>query len=708
MRVNSTTFTKLMNQNHQMIIPIYQRVYAWKKEQCERLWLDIQEAAINETRKNHYTGTIYYIDDEDIGTGIDTSKYLLIDGQQRTTTLSLFVIALCKFIDSSKDKITKSKLYTYYLMNKEETGRDRYKLILSTKDRDTYLALLNEEEPPANASSRILKNYNFFLQWIKSSGLSVDMIYKGLQKITVINSRLERGIDDPQLIFEGLNSTGLKLSEAEKIKNYVFMSLPSREQEELYNKYWHKMESLFSEDEETKLFDFFIRDYLTIKKGTIAKLDKLYEAFRTYSIENRDEYNPTEHLKDWVKEMYMYAKCYAAIYYATDENKDINRAMLNINRLNSEVAYPLLLQVYYDYHIQKALTANEVVSIFECVDSYLFRRSICELPTHSLSTTFASLVKEIDEYDYANSVICTLLTKPKKQRFPNDDEFVHALTHNQLYGTRKPLKTLFYRLENNGRKEYVPTEQYTIEHIMPQNVNLSEEWKKALGEGWKDTQLAYLHTLGNLTLTGYNSELSDRPFAEKQQLEGGFKNSPLRLNRSLATRLTWNEEEILKRANELANSALTIWQYPKVSEDKLEEYAPATVTATSSGAVYDIATHLSKMSERTRNLFAKLEEELFALDSTIHQVVRKRYVAFKFVTNILDVRPRRAKLDVVINVKVDDLEQVSTSLPVRDIRGMRRANGEIDLAFTDENQIPEILKLVKIAMERQNPPVTAS
>ena len=707
MRVDSTTFTKLMNRNHQMIIPIYQRVYSWKKEQCLRLWEDITAAATNPFRKNHYTGTIYYIDDENRGTGIDISKYLLIDGQQRTTTLSLFLIALCTFIDNSRDKITKSKIYSYFLLNREEEGMDKYKLIPSTKDRATYLALLNGEDLPTNPSARILKNYNFFMQWINSSELSVDEIYEGVKKLTIINSRLERGIDDPQLIFEGLNSTGLKLTEAEKIKNYMFMSFSSSVQEELYNKYWHEMELLLNHDENSNLFDLFIRDYLTIKTGVVSKLDKLYETFGKYSLENRDEFHPTEHLKDWVKEMYLYAKSYAAIHYATEEDKILNQSITNINGLRSEVAYPLLLQVYYDYSIQKALSVKEVITIFECVSSYIFRRSVCGIPTNSLIGTFASLIKDIDEYDYVNSIICTLVSKTKKQKFPRDEEFVQGLMLNNLYNNKNTLSHLFYRLENFNRKEYVPTSEYTIEHIMPQNQNLSDEWKSMLGEGWQDTHINYLHTLGNLTLTGYNSELSDRSFLDKQRIKGGFSDSPLRLNRSLSSLTTWNQEQIEKRAKELANMCLNIWAFPEVSEEKMQEYAPVTVTA-GAGGVYDLSLHLAKMSANTRELFVALEEALLVLDPAIHRVVRKRYIAFKYVTNILDVRARLSKLDVVINVKIGDLEQISTTLPIRDIRKTRSAaNGDIDLAFTNESQIPEIVELVKLAMARQNPSVFA-
>ncbi|WP_292771190.1 DUF262 domain-containing protein [Nostoc sp. NOS(2021)] len=558
MKATETNFLKFLEGNKQLIIPIYQRPYSWKIRQCQQLWNDILRAANDNTISGHFIGSLVYMVDSVYLTAV-IPKLLVIDGQQRLTTLSLLLSVLSKAIRASNEEIDISSeaLEYYYLFNQFGKGSERYKLLLNQKDRETLIRLLEDTEIPDDKSQQLVDNYRYFEIQIHKPDIDLNALYRGIYKLMIVEISLERDHDNPQLIFESLNSTGLKLSEADKIRNYVLMGLQPEKQDEIYNLYWHPMEKSFDKTGNSELFDRFIRDYLTIKSrsGTIPNIGDVYSSFKIYVQDKKDTL-----IKEIVADVYLYSKYFVKLAFAEETDQEIKQLITDINTLRVDVAYPFLIEVYDDY-IQKKIARQEFISILMLVESYVFRRSICGIPTSSMNKSFATLSREIDRENYLESLQTALGGKKSYKRFPGDEEFRRELVVKDIYNFRG-CNYLLRKLENYERKELVNVPKYTIEHIMPQNPNLSLEWQADLGEQWKEIRAKYLHTIGNLTLTGYNPELSDRSFIEKRDINGGFADSPLRLNRELQHLSQWNETEINKRAELLADMAVKVWSSP--------------------------------------------------------------------------------------------------------------------------------------------------
>ena len=565
MKATETPLVKFLQGTKQFVIPIYQRTYSWTEKQCEQLWEDIVQVSKNTTIPAHFIGSIVYIE-KGLYQVSAVPQLRVIDGQQRLTTLSLLLTAFRKALEKTGDgkEITKNKINNYFLFNNEETGENRYKLVLTQSDEDTLKAILDERELPSTCSKNIVDNYKFFQDKLSKNEVDLEELYLGISKLIVVDISLDSNYDNPQLIFESLNSTGLDLSQADLIRNFVLMGLDGKKQEEIYNNFWFPMEQDFGHAQGSKYFDRFMRDYLTIKTGQIPNIGDVYSSFKDYLRTSKTS------IDELVKDIRYYSKFFTKLAFEKEDDVELNRIIHDINTLEVDVAFPFLLEIYVDFD-KKILAKQDMLEIFRLVESYVFRRTICDIPTNSLNKTFANLSSEIAKDKYLESVKAAFALKDSYRRFPNDIEFRESFMGKNIYNSRNR-KYLFDKLENYGRKELVDTESYTIEHIMPQNKILSQEWKKDLGERWMDIHEKYLHTVGNLTLTGYNPELSDRPFMEKRDMEGGFADSPLRLNSSLAKLEHWNEGEIVKRAQELAQKALDVWEYPEIPAEILDKY----------------------------------------------------------------------------------------------------------------------------------------
>ena len=567
MKASETPFISFMQKTTQFSIPIYQRTYSWTSDQCTQLWNDIIHAGKDDTINGHFIGSIVYIS-EGLYEVSSVPEVTVIDGQQRMTTLSLFLSALGKILDEQKieSEISQKKINNYYLFNREEEDEKRYKLLLTQRDKNTFIDLIEGREPPADYSPQIVQNYNFFLDKIRNSELSPEQIYRGICKLMIVSISLDRTSDDPQLIFESLNSTGLKLSQADLIRNFVLMGLEKTVQKDIYHNYWYPMEQRFASMDDSKYFDRFMRDYLTVKTGQLPNIGQVYENFKRYWVSVEE--TPVEQL---MADVTRFSKYYAQLIFADFEDSDISKIAKDINTLKVDVVYPFLLEIMEDYKNQ-TISKSELIEIMRLSESYVFRRAICDVPTNSLNKTFANLTKEIDKDDYLTSLKASFINKKTYKRFPNDDEFKREFILKNVYNFRSR-SYLFNKLENHEHKERIDTiSEYTIEHIMPQNPNLSSEWRQDLGENWQEIHNEFLHTIGNLTLTGYNSELSDRPFLEKRDMKGGFADSHLKLNNILATLSHWNKDEIIKRGKELSEFASQIWFAPKLSDEILEKY----------------------------------------------------------------------------------------------------------------------------------------
>ncbi|KNE12170.1 hypothetical protein ACM29_06895 [Helicobacter pylori] len=557
MKADATPLLKFIkdNQKNQLVIPIYQRVYSWEKKQCEELWDDITKIGGNDKMDGHFIGSILYVLDGITHSG---NTLLIIDGQQRLTTITLLLTALR---DHWSDK--RKEIEDDYLINSDKDGDKKFRLILSDSDKDTLLSLIDKDRrKPTKPSLRIEENFGLFKNWIAKNESELETIFKGLDKLMIVEIALEKGKDDPQLIFENMNSKGMELTQTDLIRNYIMMETEDEKQEGFYNKYWRVMEEEFKQNK--KLFDRFVRHYLTIKTKEIPNLNKVYVAFKDY--QQREGIA----IEDLLKDLQKYFGYFCQIVFKKEANKDLNKALSFLVDLEMDVVYPLLLELYSDYS-DGVLSKDDFGRSIALIESYICRRAVCGLDTNSLNKVFPSFTKHIQKDEYFESLEAHFGYLTEKQRFPKNDEFKDCFITIDFYKFKKN-KYFFERLENFDTKEPVNTEGLTIEHIMPKT--LTEEWEKDLGENFQEIHNKYLHTIGNLTKTGYNSEYINNSFQEKRDMEKGFKDSPLRLNRSLRDLESFGEEEIKKRANDLADLALKIWTYPKLDAETLEKYKP--------------------------------------------------------------------------------------------------------------------------------------
>ncbi|MDE0526773.1 MAG: DUF262 domain-containing protein [Thaumarchaeota archaeon] len=563
MKATEVPVTKFLQATQAFLIPLYQRTYSWTETQCEQLWDDITYVATKEDVPSHFIGSIVYIE-EGLYQVSAVPQLQVIDGQQRLTTLTLLFAALARAIGKEHgSEITSKKIQNYFLFNSEETGDNRYKLILTQSDRDTLQAIMEGRPIPEKYSKNLVNNFEYLQDSIAKSGLDFDTIWRGISKLVMVDIALDAANDKPQLIFESLNSTGLELSQTDLIRNYIMIGLERREQEALYIDFWHPMEEKF--EKEPQEFDYFIRDYLTIKTGQIPNIRNVYASFKDYA-------RKQPAAREMVSDIHYFAKFYTRLVFENEPDADLNRKIHDINAQKSDVTYPFLLEAYIDYD-RGLISRDEILEIFGIVESYLFRRAICDIPTNSHNKTFASLAGRVEKAQYVESLKAAFCLMTTYRKFPTDVEFTERFVLKDVYNTVRIRKHLLDRLENHDRKERANIGDYTLEHIMPQNENLSQEWREEIGPGWKAVHEKYLHTVGNLTLTGYNPELSDRPFLEKRDMRGGFRDSPIRLNESLTRLERWGQSEILDRGRTLAKKATKVWTYPYLPQEILDKYS---------------------------------------------------------------------------------------------------------------------------------------
>ena len=567
LQAGETTLNKLLNTSRQFIVPIFQRNYSWQKNQYEQLWFDILRASKFKEKQNHFIGSIVYID---MGTPAGRpQQLLLIDGQQRLTTISILLCAIKDYVQKfnlETKLINLAKIKNQFLYNSDEIDEDRYKLLLNVQDKETYIKLIDNTIFTVNKpTTNIIKCYEFFYEriedFIKQHG-QIDEIYAGIFKLSLVSISLDKDSDNPQMIFESMNSTGKDLSQTDLLRNYLLMDLTPEKQTRLYKTYWKPMEELFGEDiykNDVNKFDYFIRDFLTLKSDTgyICKINNVYENFKRYYLDNNCEKFAV------LKDLFTYAKYYACIDLLQENDDELKIYWQEFKKLDSHVVYPFLLKLYDDYSRQ-ILIKEDFKKILQVVISYLWRRAICEIPTNSLSKTFATLYQAVDKEDYVNSIIKAFVFKSSYKRFPSDYEVREKLQTKDIYHFRLR-KYLLEALENYYHKEPIDlnTANYTIEHIMPQNIEHNLSWQQMLGEDWQEVHSLYLHTLGNLTITGYNAEMSNKSFWEKVNGESGFKHSHLKLNESIAQCDVWNKKAIQRRTNILTDIILKIWKYPE-------------------------------------------------------------------------------------------------------------------------------------------------
>ncbi len=603
---------------------------------------------------------------------------LIIDGQQRLTTITLLLTALRNHLS---DEVRRKEIEDHYLINSDKDGDKKFRLILSESDKDTLLSLIDKDRrKPSEPSSKIVENFKLFEEWVSNTD-KLETIFKGLEKLMIVEIALEKGKDDPQLIFESMNSKGMELTQTDLIRNYIIMETEVEKQEGFYNKYWRAMEEEFKQNK--KWFDRFVRHYLTIKTREIPNINKVYVALKDYWQKEGIG------IEDLLKDLQKYCRYFCQIVFKKEADKDLNKALGFLVDLERDVIYPLLLELYSDYS-DGVLSKDDFRRSIALIESYICRRAVCGLGTNSLNKVFPSFTKHIQKNEYFKSLKAHFVDLTEKQRFPNNDEFKDCFITIDFYKFKKR-EYFFERLENFDRKERVYTHEYTTEHIMPQT--LEEEWERDLGENFKEIHNKYFHTIGNLTLTGYNPEYSNKSFQEKQGMEKGFKNSPLRLNQGLRGLESFGEKEIKKRANDLADLALKIWTYPNLDAETLEKYKPKKEKK-----VYDLSSY--KFGSNSRELFDILSKEIKALDERITENFNQDYISYKFSKNFVDIVVQTKDLKLYLNMKFNELQDEKNL--ARDMTNKGHlGNGDIEVKLETKENIPYCLGLIKQALEKQ-------
>lgn len=584
--------------------------------------------------------------------------------------------------DEFLEKFSCQKIRNRYLINSDEKGDKKFKLILSEPDRDTLLSLIDKDRrKPSEPSLKIVENFKLFKEWIRKNTDKLETIFKGLDKLMVVEISLERGKDNPQLIFESMNSTGKDLTQTDLIRNYILMGLEPEKQKIFYKKYWRAMEEDFKQNE--TLFNQFVRHYLTIKTREIPNINKVYEALKDY---RQKEGIGIEAL---LQDLQKYCGYFCQIAFKKEADKDLNKALSFLVDLEMDVVYPLLLELYSDYS-DGVLSKQDFIPIIALTESYICRRAVCGLGTNSLNKVFLSFTKHIQKDEYFKSLKAHFGYLTEKQRFPNNDEFKKLFITIDFYNFQKK-EYFFERLENFNTKEPVNTEKCNIEHIMPQTLNL--EWKRDLGENFQAIHDKYLHTIGNLTLTGYNPEYSNKSFQEKRDMKNGFKQSSLKLNQSLKDLEVFGEKEIEERANDLADWALKIWTYPNLDAETLEEYKSKKAKK-----AYDLSSY--KFSSDSRELFDILRKEIKALDERITEKFNQDYISYMFDKNFVDIVPLKNGLKLYLNMPFNELQGEKNL--ARDMTNKGHwGNGDIEVKLETKEDIPYCLGLIKQVLEKQ-------
>lgn len=670
--------------NCHYIIPIFQRTYSWRIGECKILWEDIVNLHL-QNKQAHFIGSIVRID-ESAPAGSTIS--MIIDGQQRLTTLTILLIALRDYVSiNSECSINPDEIQNSYLINQYNPDNTKYKLFLTQSDKDVLIKKINKAHISSEVKSRILDNYEFFYNKIHAQEITAIELKSAIGKLQIVDIVLDRYYDDPQAIFESLNSTGMNLKYSDLIRNHLLMGLDSVTQTNVYNNIWRPIEMMFINNSE--LMDNFFRDYLTMKLGRIPRKSDIYKEFCSY-------HNSLEDITvdKLCNDVYEFAKYYSDMYFSKSNDKILKTLYEDMKTIKMDVAYPFLLKVHYDYtsSIIDIETLREITSL--CV-SYVMRRAICDIPPNSLNKTFATMKNVVNENDYLDSIKAFFLMLDSYKDFPNDKRFKENFIKKDIYKLSR-CKFILLKLENfNNKSVVLSTNHTTIEHIMPQNPNLSDEWIATIGENFAGIQKQYLHTIGNLTLTSYNSELSDTSFENKMNTTGGFKESALRLNKYVVSQKTWGEVQIKERADLLANIALKQWPYPNLSTEKLEIYNKKVATIFE----YTIDTY-ENFNDENKLLFDKLNAQILDLGSFVKRECKKHYIAYKADTNFVDVVVQKSKLRLSINMKFDSL--IDPKNICNDVSCLGRwGNGDVEIMFDDICKIDDVMEIIEQGLRQQ-------
>ena len=678
----------LLDGRKQFVIPAFQRDYSWTSEQCEQMWNDIKRAG-NGDMGGHFMGSIVYVAGS---TGAVFNSWLVIDGQQRLTTLTLLLTALRDHIretDWEGPEPTPEQIDRYCLKNDLERGDRSYKLILRRHDDETLRSLVDGKDSVdvTNRSDLVVEAYENFRQLLRSSEGDVEMIYRGIGRLNIVDVNLDPRVDNPQLVFESLNSTGVDLTETDLIRNYLLMGLPEPEQTRMYESYWSRLEALFREAGSSP--DSFLRDYLAVQQKTTtqARADRIYVEFKEYW-----QPSDVEALERLLADMVRLARYYVSFLKPERINSNSIRAeMGQVRRLGS--AHAIIVTRLYESYEEKTLTHDEFVKSLKLIGSYLVRRSVIGMQTRGYWSTFARMAHAI-RGDHPFESFQVALAR-QSYRFPSDREFASAIQERELYGLRVCWHVLS-QLENAGQAEPSPTGEYSIEHVMPQSISEVPKWKQMLGDDWEEVHQNWLHRLGNLTLTAYNSTYKNRPFDEKKTIKGGFEQSAVRLNDFVKRQSRWTEDEMRERGRILAERALRIWPHHNADEELVIADRVRELIANSNRRDVDDLT----MNGWIRRLLYTLRDSIRELSETI-EVVERRSLCFHdgSANFFAETLPMAYHLRILIPIdfeELDDPEGLARDVTAwKFLPNVTHRDCGVFIDIRERGQIPAVVAMIR-------------
>ena len=691
MQAINNPFVALVNGTKQFVIPAFQRDYSWTAEQCGQMWNDIVRAGSIDGG-NHFMGSFVYVAGN---TTAVFSSWLVIDGQQRLTTLTLLLVALRNHIRESAwsgSEPTPQQIDAYFLKNEHESGERKYKVALRRHDDATLKALIDGKDPSEveNSSELIVGAYYHFRDLLKSGKADPETIYRGIGRLNIVDVTLHRHLDDPQRVFESLNSTGVDLTQSDLIRNYLLMGLPEPEQTRMYDEYWSKVETLFRFAGSAP--DTFLRDYIALRQrtSTQARADRIYAEFKEFW-----QSSDTEALAGLLEDLVRFARYFVAFLRPERiDSKPLAIAMRQVRSLGS--AHAMLVMRLHERYDEGSLSHDEFIQALNLISSYLVRRSVLGMQTRGYWSIFARIAHSISREEPFAGLQVALARQ--NYRFPSDSEFMSAIQERDLYRLRVCWHILS-QLENAGQSEPSPVGEYSIEHIMPQSIEGVPEWKCMLGDDWEEVHQTWLHRLGNLTLTAYNSTYSNRPFEDKKSVKGGFEQSAVRLNEFVRKQSKWTESEVKERGRILARRAVDIWPHHNADEELILLEELRELRARSAARNPDDLG----MGTSVREVLYKIRDSIRELGESI-EIVERRSLCYYYADSasfFAETLPMAGYVRVLLPIdfeEVDDPEGVAGDVTAwKFLPNVTHRDCGVFIDVAGKESIPSVVAMVRQA-----------
>ncbi len=681
MEASVTRLVELLGDAKQYLVPLFQRPYSWERKEWQTLWDDIVELCETETPRPHFFGTIVTIPARSVPEGV--AKFSLIDGQQRYTTVSILFASMCQVAMQKGEDRLAEEIQERFLINKFAEGNDYFKLLPTQSDREDYKKIILGESP--RSGSRLSKAFHFFESQLHKSEFKLSTIKTIIERYFSIVRVLLDERDDPYLVFESLNAKGMPLSQADLIRNYFLMRLHTNRQEEIHARLWLPMEMRLGEKNLTE----FIRHYLVMRKSDFVKAAETYFTLKGYVESNN--LNPEHELQ----QLHQFSTYYAKLLEPQQEpDADIRRALIRLNRLEVTTAYPFLLACYHDY-AQQHLSSADFVEILRTLENFIVRRFVCNVPTNQLNKIFSPLYRQVQEKVQAQQIpfVESLKDILEQRNYPKDYEFKRNLLENKLYGSGdrgKKTKFILETIEESyEHHEPVLFDDLQIEHVMPQTP--TAWWQSHLGENWEFVREKYLDTLGNLTLTGYNPELSNADFENKKSI---YKNSHLELNAYFNDVETWRESDITLRGEVLSNTCLEIWAY--FGKQNIQEQGS---TDTERAYTFETMHNSDFLTGEVLELLEDLQDRVLRL-AGVEEDILKQCISYRAKgRTFLSVVPLRSGLKLYLNLPPQEVRQYAFCRDVSKVGHW--GTGDVEVKLKEFSDIDRTIPLIEKAYQYQ-------